>query len=128
MTPSTLYAGSAGLAGNGVVKSTDAGATWEAAGLTLGTYVLAIDPLTPSTLYAGTRGGGVFSIQQVAACTGDCDGNGAVAITELIVGVNIVLAIQPETACPAFANAQALVDIAQLMKGVNNALNGCTAG
>jgi hypothetical protein len=106
----------------------DAGATWESAGLTLGAYVLAIDPLTPSTLHAGTRGGGVFSIQQVAGCTGDCDGNGMVAITELILGVNIVLAIQQETACPAFANSQALVDIAQLMKGVNNALNGCNAG
>jgi hypothetical protein len=59
------------------------------------------------------------------SCTGDCDGNGVVAINELILGVNIVLAIQPVDACPAFANAEGVVDIAQLIKGVNNALNGC---
>ena len=61
-------------------------------------------------------------------CTGDCDGNGMVAINELILGVNIVLGVQPVDACPAFANSQGMVDIAQLIKGVNNALNGCSAG
>jgi len=30
-------------------------------------YALAIDPLAPTTLYAGTDGGGVFAIQQVFA-------------------------------------------------------------
>ena len=44
-------------------KSTNGGAAWSAVntGLT-DTYVfaLAIDPATPSTLYAGTDGGGVF--------------------------------------------------------------------
>ena len=68
--PSTLYAG-AGTGtdngnGGGVFKSTDAGATWGATGLT-NTFVgaLAIDPIAPETLYAGTGyyqhdGGGVF--------------------------------------------------------------------
>ena len=45
-------------------KSTDGGGTWGAVntGLTASVYVaaLAIDPVTPSTLYAGTDGGGVF--------------------------------------------------------------------
>ena len=59
------------------------------------------------------------------ACTGDCDGNGRVAINQLILGVNIALGLQPVAACPAFANAQGMVDIAQLIQGVNNALNGC---
>ena len=58
-------------------------------------------------------------------CTGDCDGDGRVAISQLIVGVNIALDVQPITACPAFANAQGMVDVAQLIEGVNNALNGC---
>jgi hypothetical protein len=61
-------------------------------------------------------------------CVGDCDDNGVVAINELILGVNIALAIQPDTACPAFANSQGMVDIAQIIKGVNNALSGCGAG
>ena len=59
---------------------------------------------------------------------GDCDGNGRVAINELILGVNIVLDLQPVDACPAFANADGMVDIAQLIKGVNNALDGCGSG
>jgi hypothetical protein len=61
-------------------------------------------------------------------CTGDCDSNGEVAIDELISGVNIVLAIQPDTTCPAFLNAGGMVDIAQIIKGVKNALSGCGGG
>ena len=44
-------------------KSTNGGAAWSAVntGLTnTVVYALAIDPATPSTLYAGTDGGGVF--------------------------------------------------------------------
>ncbi len=59
------------------------------------------------------------------ACTGDCDGNGMVAINELILGVNIALGAKQVNACPAFADSRGMVDIAQLIKGVNNALNGC---
>ena len=48
-------------------KSTDGGATWSAfnAGLTITLVTaLAIDPATPTIVYAGTEGGGVFSIFQ----------------------------------------------------------------
>ncbi|HEV8199050.1 MAG TPA: hypothetical protein VGS03_03425 [Candidatus Polarisedimenticolia bacterium] len=42
-------------------RSEDAGATWKAIGLgSLGVNALAIDPVNPSTLYAGTGSGGVF--------------------------------------------------------------------
>ncbi len=44
-------------------KSTNGGGVWSAVntGLTAtNVYALAIDPATPSTLYAGTIGGGVF--------------------------------------------------------------------
>jgi hypothetical protein len=61
-------------------------------------------------------------------CVGDCDGDGRVAINELILGVNIVLDAQAVTACSAFQNLEGLegiVDVAQLVAGVNNALNGC---
>ena len=63
VTPTTVYAGTAfaspeGWPGfaweGGVFKSTDAGATWSATGLVGGDFaVLAIDPRTPTTLYAG---------------------------------------------------------------------------
>ena len=62
------------------------------------------------------------------ACTGDCNGNGAVAINELVVGVNIALGLQPVGACPAFMDAEGMVTISQLVQGVNNELDGCGAG
>jgi hypothetical protein len=51
-----------------VFKSTDGGGTWSAVnnGLTNAyVWALAIDPQTPSTLYTGTEGGGVFDMEQV---------------------------------------------------------------
>jgi YVTN family beta-propeller protein len=65
----TVYAASGSIgcvgysAGNGVFRSTNAGATWSAANTGLANSdvsALAVDASTPSTLYAGTRGGGVF--------------------------------------------------------------------
>jgi outer membrane protein assembly factor BamB len=58
--PNIVYAG---MGGGGVYKSTDGGATWTDAnnGIPTGNprdvRVLSIDPLTPTTLYAGTFGG-----------------------------------------------------------------------
>jgi hypothetical protein len=76
---------------------------------------------TPSPTATATTTGG-------PSCTGDCDGDGMVAINELTLGVNLALGMQPEPPCTAFASADGVVDIAQLVKGVNNALNGCGAG
>src|SRR5262249_50287952 len=56
--PTTVYAAEAALQGNaagGVFKSGDGGATWSNAGsITVAVRALAIDPLQPQTLYAGT--------------------------------------------------------------------------
>ena len=55
--PATLYAGTSLR----LFKSTDGGASWNATGLTgTGVFALAINPLTSTTVYAGTSGGGVF--------------------------------------------------------------------
>jgi cysteine-rich repeat protein len=62
-----------------------------------------------------------------AQCVGDCDGDGTVAINELILGVSIALGTQPGSACAAFQNDSGMVDISQLVKGVNNALGSCPA-
>ena len=61
-----------------------------------------------------------------AQCVGDCGGKGTVTIADLILGVNIVLGVQPPSACSAFQNASGQVDIAQLIKAIGNALDGCT--
>src|SRR5262249_36609184 len=73
--PSTLYAATSGAAfdgcgvpcsfGDGVFKTIDAGATWNAVNTGLTTphvSSLAIDAQNSSRLYAGTIGGGVFVI------------------------------------------------------------------
>lgn len=60
-----------------------------------------------------------------AQCVGDCDGDGKVSISELIVGVNIVLGTQDPSVCTAFQNRNGTVDISQLVKGVNNAFGSC---
>lgn len=63
------------------------------------------------------------------ACTGDCDGNGEVAINELLQGVNIALGTQPVDACAMFdvAAADGQVSIAELLTAVHASLEGCPA-
>ncbi|MCB9509102.1 MAG: hypothetical protein H6695_02930 [Deferribacteres bacterium] len=64
MTPSMLYAGTYT---GGVFKSADGGANWNAlnTGLSkLRVAALAIDPLNPNKLYAGTQGGSAWDITQ----------------------------------------------------------------
>jgi hypothetical protein len=72
-----------------------------------------------------------------STCIGDCDGSGAVAVNELVLGVNIALGSAEFSACPAFdcnsdchpgpipATPIPSVDVACLIRGVNNALDGC---
>ena len=57
-SPSTLYAG-----GNGAFKTTDGGGHWSIAKTGLQdtlVYSMAVDPVVPSTVYAGTLGKSVF--------------------------------------------------------------------
>ena len=60
-----------------------------------------------------------------AVCIGDCNNMCQVVVSNMIVGVNIVLGNAQPNACPAFQNASRNVDVAQLVKGVNNLLSGC---
>jgi hypothetical protein len=61
-----------------------------------------------------------------AQCAGDCNGDGMVAINELIIGVNIALGSSPVSACASFdTNGDGMVAINELIAAVNNALGGC---
>ena len=61
-------------------------------------------------------------------CVGDCNRDGAVAINELITGVNISLGSRPISDCPAFdSNDNGQVAISELIRAVNNSLDGCVA-
>jgi hypothetical protein len=60
------------------------------------------------------------------ACTGDCDGDGEIDISEVIRGVTIALEIQPVASCPSFdrdGNGEVTID--ELLAAVNAALGGC---
>jgi hypothetical protein len=61
-----------------------------------------------------------------AACLGDCGGDGAVAVSDLVRGVAIALNQQPLVACPSFdGNHDGHVAVNELVTAVGNALSGC---
>jgi hypothetical protein len=69
---------------------------------------------------------GTPTIGPPPACVGDCNGDGMVAINELILGVNIALGSTPLSSCPQFdVNSDGMVGINELIAAVNSALNGC---
>lgn len=61
-------------------------------------------------------------------CAGDCDGNAAVVIDELLTCVNIALGVLPVDACTACEpNPDKEVTITSIVQAIGNALAGCTA-
>jgi photosystem II stability/assembly factor-like uncharacterized protein/Tol biopolymer transport system component len=93
-TTSTLYAGTPG----GVFRSVDGGASWVARsnGLRdLSVQALAIDPATPTTLYAGTQfGGGVFKT---------IDGGASWTSRSIPASAVLTLAIDPVATATVYA-------------------------
>jgi hypothetical protein len=64
----------------------------------------------------------------LAACPGDCRGDGTVTVDDLLIGVNLILEIVPLSRCPVFdVNGDAHVTIDDLIIALNAALNGCPA-
>ena len=62
-------------------------------------------------------------------CVGDCDGDGIVAIDELLVGVNIAIGGAPVSACAQFdLNGDHTVTVNEIIAAVKNALGGCPPG
>lgn len=69
---------------------------------------------------------GVLATRGTAACTGDCNADGAVSVNELIVGVNIALGSATVSTCAVFdTDGSGDVTVNELIAAVNNALNGC---
>jgi hypothetical protein len=59
-------------------------------------------------------------------CVGDCTGDGAVTVDELITLVNIALGNSAVSACAVGdANGDGAIRINEIIAAVNNALNGC---
>ena len=110
VTPATLYAGTYGD-GGGVFKSTNGGGNWSAVntGLTDPSvyegsriFALAINPVTPATLYVGTNGIGVFKSTNGA-------GNWSAVNAGLINPTVDALAIDPATPTTLYAGQLAMV-------------------
>ena len=60
------------------------------------------------------------------ACVGDCDGDGAVTVDELLTGVNIALGSLPVSRCSSFdSNGDGEVTLDELIQATLRALNGC---
>ena len=60
------------------------------------------------------------------ACVGDCDGDGTVAIDELVAAVNIALGSAALSTCPAIdPNGDGTATITELVIAVDDALDGC---
>ncbi|MEM7351855.1 MAG: hypothetical protein AAF657_13740 [Acidobacteriota bacterium] len=127
ITPSTLYTATGPvLPGDdgGVFKSTDSGATWSAinnglAGSAL-VLALAIDPITPSTLYTGTINDGVFkSTDSGATWSAISDG--------LLTSFHFGLAIDPITPSTLYAGTSRGVykstDSGATWSAINSGLN-----
>jgi hypothetical protein len=59
-------------------------------------------------------------------CAGDCNGDGSVAIDELMTGVEIALGEVQDSVCLAFdTDHDGVVSIAELLAAVGKALRGC---
>lgn len=70
----------------------------------------------------------IVSSSAAQPCTGDCNGDGGVAVDEIIVGVNMALSLLPLTDCQTFdRNGSSDVQIDELITAVDLALRGCAA-
>jgi len=58
-------------------------------------------------------------------CAGDCDGDDAVSVNEVVGLVNIALGALPATACPHGIPPVDAVDITLIVEAVRNALSSC---
>jgi len=62
----------------------------------------------------------------VTACAGDCNGDGAVTINELLTMVNVALGTTAVTACEAGdVNGNGEITINEILAAVNHALGTC---
>jgi hypothetical protein len=62
-------------------------------------------------------------------CTGDCDTNRSVSVSELVTGVQIALDLRSDVACLPFdRNNDGWITVDELVEAVRRALGGCFSG
>jgi photosystem II stability/assembly factor-like uncharacterized protein len=132
--PDTLYVFSDPLS-----RSTDGGETWRPfdEGFAPGVVVTALTVDGEGRLYAATTDG-LYALDPdettptptptatPTTCVGDCDGNGEVAVGELVAMVSIALGDADAASCPGGdRNGNGAADIDEVLAAVDGALNGC---
>jgi hypothetical protein len=86
-----------------------------------------------STVHSrGTRAAPDFmrlpGLPLTAECVGDCDGDFAVTVDEILMGVSIALGEDAVSACPQLdPDGKGQVTVDEVLTAVDNALNGCPA-
>jgi len=81
-------------------------------------------PNTPTTTATTGFDATRTSTSLPGACAGDCNGDGAVAVNELVLGVNMALG-NPATCAAMDDDHNGQIGIAELVRAVGSALNGC---
>lgn len=93
-----------------------------------GPTAVAVSPDSRSVYVAAQFDDAVAAFQRAALCVGDCDGNGAVTVDELIRGVNVALGSLGLAECPSFdANGDGEVTVDEIVQAVNYSLGECPA-
>lgn len=78
------------------------------------------------TAVIASVGSGLASAASAQLCVGDCNGDGRVAVNELMAGVGLALSGSPANECAAMdANRDGTVAVYEVVAAVNSALDGC---
>jgi 6-phosphogluconolactonase (cycloisomerase 2 family) len=87
---------------------------------------VAVSPDSRSVYVSGRSDNAVAVFSAIPACVGDCHGDGAVTIDELLTGVSIALGTAPLSRCPEFdADGDDQVTLGDILAAINAALSGC---
>ncbi|MBI1814407.1 MAG: hypothetical protein HYR72_05475 [Deltaproteobacteria bacterium] len=90
------------------------------------TVTLTVKPTASPTLTATPSPTVSPTPTPTPVCTGDCDGNHAVTVDELVIGVDIALESMPLDRCPSFdRDHDSHVTVDELVTAVNEALTMC---
>jgi hypothetical protein len=129
--PATVYATT--LNGR-ILRSDDRGDTWQVLvrDLDFGGASPLVAVGEPRTLFLQTFNQGIIAYGPLPppnvgpACAGDCNGDRAISIAELVTSVNIAIGYDSVGICPrADANVDDDVSIDELIRAVAAALSGC---
>lgn len=82
-----------------------------------------------AVLLLGDLVGPPVALAQLPACVGDCNGDTAITVDEILLGVNIALGVAPMSTCTPFdVDFSGTLTVDELVSSVDGALRGCLSG